>query len=513
MKGLNFQTTTGVYIGARYVYVAQLKGGLFGARLLKFGQAEIEVASSADKAQADEAKIGAIKKVFRENKINAKKVFTALSGKDVLIRYFQMPKIPKAEWETAIKFEAKRHIPFKIEELFWDFQANLSRGKDAKMDITFVAVKKEIAENHISLLEQAGFKILALEPAPFSLVRLFTSGKQLAKNKPSIIVDIDYGMADINILKEKICYLTRDVSLPLEEEVIFDNLLNELRMSLDYYEKLFPVEIVGKILLCGQVDLKDWDKALSQELKIPVEKADLAKAIKVRRSLPPLSMAVAIGLGLRKLVLAPNEVNLYRVRKVKAEVAPPASKEQVFKFTPELRYTAYRAIKVSCVGLLILYLLMFYRISEQKKELEQIIALRPKVAMDAKGLSYEDIEKARKELQDKVSSLDLLITDRVFWTNKFNELPRIIPPGAWLTDLSFNDRVSKNKVNRSLTIKGIVHHEDHAQEVRVITNFVSSLKENQNFFEGFEEIELESMDSIEVQGTPVKNFTIICIKK
>jgi len=83
--GFNFQTTTGVYVSVRHVYVAQLKGTLFGPRLVKFGQAEIRPpAQSAETAKAqDEAKVEAIKRVFQENNIAAKKVITALPGKDV----------------------------------------------------------------------------------------------------------------------------------------------------------------------------------------------------------------------------------------------------------------------------------------------------------------------------------------------------------------------------------------------------------------------------------------------
>ena len=422
-----------------------------------------------------------------------------------------MPRIPKSEWETAIRFEAKKHVPFKIEELFWDFQVVRGLGKDAKMDVTFVAVKKEIVQNYLSLLQRAGLKPLALEPAPFSLVRLFASGNQLAKDKPTAIVDVDYGMVDINILKEKICYLTRDVSLPLEEEVVSENLLNEVRMSLDYYEKIFPTEVVGKILLCGEVELKDWDRTLAEELKVPVEKADLTKAIKIRRTLPPLSMAVAIGLALRGRMLAPTEVNLYQVREVKPEVLPT---KPGLEFTPELRQAVFRAVAISCTGLLILYLVMSHRIAQEKKQLELTISLRPEISLPIGSFSYTEIEKVKKELENKLSTLNLIIDKRVFWTAKFNELPKIIPPGAWLTNLSFTDRLSRdNRIIRSLTIKGMTYHEDSARGMGIVTKFVSNLKKNEKFFQGFTEVRLDSMTSAELKGMPVKNFTISCLKK
>lgn len=510
MINLNLQSTTGIYIKTKDVYIAQVKGTFFGPKLVKFGKTEIETGGQTDRppSQQDEAIAAAIRKVIQENNITTNKVVTALAGKDVLIRYFQMPRIPRSEWETAIKFEAKKYIPFKIEELIWDSHVVLAGDKAAKMDVTFVAVKKDVSRRHIALLEESGLKTSVLEPAPFSLIRLFALGNQLAKDKATVIIDVDYGMADINIVKDKICYLTRDVTLPLEEEMVFESLLNEIRMSLEYYEKLFPAEVIGKILLCGEVELKDWDRVLTQELKIPVEKADPVKAIKFKDALPPLSMATAIGLALRGLVKAVPDVNLFRPPE---EAIPVERIKEGIKFTPELRQAIFRAVLLSIVGLLILYSVMHYRVMQEKKRLKQVISLQPRIDLPIASLSDLKIEEIKEKLEKKLYSLDLIIDKRIFWTAKFNELPNLVPPGLWLTYLSFSEDLSRdNKISRFLTIKGIAYHENPVREIGIVTKFVSNLKENWAFSEGFKEIKLDSMTSKELNGMPVKSFTVSC---
>lgn len=520
MKKAGFQNVpTGLYIGAKYVYVAQVKKTLFGLQLAKLGQKEIQVSvpqppggvESAEFVKAqNQAKVEAIKNVLRENNITSQNVFTALPGKDVLIRYFQMPKIPKAEWKTAIKFEAKKYIPFKMEDLMWDFQIVSPKRKDAKMDVTFVAVKKELAQNHLALLTRAGLKPVALEPAPFSLVRLFVLGKQLAKNKPTAIIDVDYGIADINILKDKICYLTRDVSLPLEEETIFEHLLNELRMSLDYYEKLFLTEVIGKILLCGEVELKDWDKTLAQELKVPVEKVSLEKVVKFRGPTPPLSSTVAIGLALRSFTKAVTGVNLYEVSEAKAK---PLAAKELFTFTPEIRRAAFIATGISCASLLLLHLAMFRQVAQERKELKEVIALRPEINLSMDLSSYADMKAARERIEEQLTVLDKVINQRIFLTAKFNELSAAIPENAWLTDLTFSDDLSRdNKIKRSLTIKGVAYHQDPGQVIGIITKLVSKLKDNRDFSQGFTEVKLDSMASTKVGELPAKRFVIICTR-
>ena len=132
----------------------------------------------------------------------------------------------------------------------WDFCVVLHKDNAINMSVTFAAVKEQIAKKHLSLFEEAGLKVSTLEPAPFSMVRLLTLGKQLVKEKPTAIIDVDFGMADINIVKDKICYLTRDVSLPLKEELIFDNLMDEspetAHVILDGVQKDIPVSEVKK---------------------------------------------------------------------------------------------------------------------------------------------------------------------------------------------------------------------------------------------------------------------------
>jgi len=510
---LNLQTTTGVYVGARNVYIAQVQGTFFGPRLLKFGQTEIQAQEGADQTTKDKAIVQAIKKVLDEQNISAKKVVTALPGKDVLVRYFQMPKIPKSEWETAIKFEAKKYIPFKIEELMWDFHVGSASSKEStKMDVTFVAVKRKIAQDFISLLEEAGLKASILEPAPFSLVRVFALSNQLDGDKPTAVVDVDYGMADINIVKEKMSYLTRDVSLPLEQEVLFDSLLNEIRMSLDYYEKLFPAETISRILLSGELELQDWDRKLADELKMPVEKVDLVKAIKTQKALPPLNMAVALGLALRGMGPAATEVNLYQFREVKPQAALTA--KEVLAFTPEMRQALIRSATLSGIGLAILYLIMLSPIARERKKVKEIMVVRPKISIPVEGFTYSDLEKIEKDLERRLSVLDLLVGKDVFVTDKFNELPKIIPPGIWLTNFSFSDRFTRDgRINRSLTIRGVAYHENPVREIGLVTKFVSNAKANANFAKGFQDIKLSSMTASELKGMPVKDFTISCTTK
>jgi Tfp pilus assembly protein PilN len=372
-----------------------------------------------------------------------------------------------------------------------------------------VAVKEDVVQRYLSILKQAGLKPSALEPAPFSLVRLFSLGHQLGRGKPTAIVDVEYGMADINVVKDATCYLTRDTALPLEKEVIFDNLLNEIRMSLDYYEKLFPTEVIAKILLCGEVELSDWEKRLADELKLPIERANLSKVVKLGKVVPPLTMSVAISLALRGLVKSKKDVNLCKIE-VKPKALPAA---KALGVALEVRRAVSRGLIVSAIGLVLLFAIMTLRIIEQKKLLDNVISLRPTVSKEIGSLSSAEIEEMKDKLRKEHLFLKSFVEERVYWTNKLNELPKAIPPGVWLRNLSFDERLARQKeLARSLTIQGVAYHQDPVREIEMVTRFVANLQENKLFAQGFTEIKMENMSSRQLNGFAVKNFTISCQK-
>ena len=169
----------GLYVNQDTVDLVVLKTGLGGPKLIKFGQADIypkgeaqhsgeiipeALAGSVSIAHdglsektktKEEYIIEAIKKVFRENKVKPGNVVTAIPSEEIMVRYFQMPKIPRQEREAAVSFEAKRYMPFRMEEVVSDFQVLPNKIVQNSMDVVFVAVKKDTIEQYLNMLVSA----------------------------------------------------------------------------------------------------------------------------------------------------------------------------------------------------------------------------------------------------------------------------------------------------------------------------------------------------------------------
>jgi len=338
----NPKKVVGLYVGQDTVDLVVLKSGIGGPKLIKFGQTPIypkkdqyggeitpeshvdrvDAASQGSLPKKDKTKeehiIEAIKKVFVENDVKPGNVITAIPSEETMVRYFQMPKIPKQERFAAINFEAKRYIPFRMEEVVSDFQVLPSKAVQNSMDVVFVAVKRNTLEQYLNILNAAGLKVLMMESAPFSLMRAFNAAQQIDAKANTAIVDINFDALNINILRNGVPYIIRDITLfeitPKDKsfEPVFEKILAEIKLSFDFYEKQFPSEVIDKIIIYSKVPLENWHEIVGKELQIPVEVGDPLRGIKVASGVVPARAAVCFGLALRGLTDPFIDINLCR---------------------------------------------------------------------------------------------------------------------------------------------------------------------------------------------------------
>ncbi|MDP6685729.1 MAG: pilus assembly protein PilM, partial [Candidatus Omnitrophota bacterium] len=434
------EKVVGLYIGQDTVDLVVMKGTLQGPRLVKFGQAYIypkngkieeivvekeensqEVNDESAEPQKTEKMredyiVDAVQRVLKENNVKATKVVTAISSEEAMVRYFQMPKIPKQEWSSAINFEAKRYIPFRMEDVSSDFQV-IQREKDSNtMDVIFVAGKQKAIENFVHIFERAGVRPVIIEPAPFSLIRSFNAVEQIDKKVNTAIVNIETKSANINILKNGVPYIIRDIPLDLETsgetslEPIFEKLLAEIKLSFDFYEKQFPTEAIDKIIIYSQLALENWHELVAQELQIQVEVGDPLRGIKIKKGLVPPKLAISFGLALRGISEPYIDINLYK------------EKLLVYK-QKELFLKLLFAEASGAVLLLIILKLLCVRImAPLTQELQQTLSERPKVEVSIKEDNIEKLEGIKNKMHAKWVVLDNIISNRTYFSGRLMDL-------------------------------------------------------------------------------------------
>jgi len=163
---------------------------------------------------------------------------------------------------------------------------------------------------------------------------------------------------------------------------------------------------------------------------------------------------------------------------------------------------------------LAIYFGMFTRVAKVRGELRQLIAQRPqpKIELMVDEMSPMELGNVSTQLKDRLSILRTFIKKRVYWTTKLNGLAKVLPDGTWLTHISLEERVEKRakKIARKLVLEGGAFSVDKTEEMELVNRLVTNLREDESFFEGFQELELSSIKKGTMGEFEVTIFSLTC---
>ncbi len=247
-------------------------------KITGFGKAAIESQDAIPDTIAD---------LFRHAGIRTKRVATAVSGRAVIVRYLNMVKMAEDDLKSALRYEADKYIPFQIDEVFLDsaILPDFDESHDAaneEMKVLLVAVKQNLVEEHLELLQRVGLIPTVIDVDTFALGNAFelnalNSPRVEDEDKVLALVDIGSVKTNINIVKNHTSYFSREIYLAgndfteavsrrlavdtaeanalkhspegreesIEESIlpVLDDLGNEIHLSFDYYENQYDREI------------------------------------------------------------------------------------------------------------------------------------------------------------------------------------------------------------------------------------------------------------------------------
>ncbi|MCO5170758.1 MAG: pilus assembly protein PilM [Planctomycetes bacterium] len=287
--------------------------------------------------------IFAVKELLKKGNFKTKRCVTAVSGRSVIVRYVTMAQMPIEDLRQAIKFEADKYIPFEVDEVIMDTQI-LEDGigdAGAEMKVLLVAVRKSLVEEHLALLNDAGLQPTTIDVDAFALGNAFEARARaqggLAPEKVVALIDIGANKTNINILKGKTSYFTREVylagndfteavsrkfnldtqeaerlkcepadqSAEVEEAILptLDDLGNEIQLSFDYFENQFDRVVEEVYISGGSARLPGLQRAFEGAFEKsvvfwnPLEGIDIRQGVDMKR-LNQYAGQLAVGVGL-----------------------------------------------------------------------------------------------------------------------------------------------------------------------------------------------------------------------
>ncbi len=252
-----------------------------------------------------EKTVGAIKRAVETANVKSRKLVISVAGQAVVVRQVLFPRMSGEELRSAVQYEAEKHIPFNVSEVYLDARVIDEKVEGNKMKIILVAAKKELIDEHLAYINEAGFEADAIDSDSIAVANAFIfSNPGLSKDKTAALINIGASMTNVCILKNEILNFARDI--PIEAKNL-ENLETQIRLSFDYYENQFGKGIDGIYISGGGSKEKGVAERLTQAFGIQALIWDPTKNLTVSpkvnsEKLKEVSsqMAVCIGLALRQ---------------------------------------------------------------------------------------------------------------------------------------------------------------------------------------------------------------------
>lgn len=277
-------------------------------------------------------------------KIKSKFIHSCLPETQTFIKLITIPEMTDKEIPEAVRWASEHHIPFPIEEMYFDWQVISHDAAQKQIYVLIGAVPKEISDAYTRVIKRADLTPLSLEVEAIAIARALIDEKHVESHKEAIaIIDIGATRSSLIIYAYQTIQFTtilpfagHDVtqaissklSLSMEQaekakiicgidahtcqgalriilEDKLDKLTKKIKTSFAFYKEEFEHHLpIKHMLLCGGgAHFKGIDAYLSEQFAIPVEIGNPEKFLTSLSSfsstIDALSYTTAIGLALK----------------------------------------------------------------------------------------------------------------------------------------------------------------------------------------------------------------------
>lgn len=508
--------TLGIYFGPRVISIVETKRKESISNI-QIPRLAISTAELLEEKVPEEVKlVTLLKDELRKKGIEAKEITVCLSGKDLIIRTFEMPIfVSRGELRTnAVHFEAKKYIPFKVEELVSDFQWKFDKSI-RRNHILFVGIKKDALDKYRFMITQLGFKINSIEYSAFSVLRLL---RLTGVRDKGIIAMVDIDLieddeSNFMVLEDGFPLFSRDITFvsesaegakakefSVDRDTALEKLKREMRISLDYYHRKFPAKNIKKIIFISSEDYRSELEAFIKDVGLSAQFIEISQYIgKPARF--SLSFIKGYSSSLSKIIKTRLKIDLLTVRLPK-EMAVPIRKIHLL-VPPKVNPAAVALSLLICIAASLFSLPQRVRL---QKEIRSITSDRPQVSTLKQDAGYEELTAADSVYRQKITTLDGLINKQLRLTLLLDIMPRILPEGVWLESFSFRQSEATLEVN----LGGVAYLGDSIKEIEAVNSFVAGLKKEQVLNKYFKVVELASLNRNQGREGMVTNFAISC---
>ena len=366
-------------------------------------------------------------------------VVVSLPRSYVTFKTFELPAPDLESVRSMVEFELERQFSAGLEDLYFTFQ--VTPKAENVFHVTSAAIKKEIANYYLELVQKLNLKTTILDVSTFANVNL-AFAQDIENDSPIwALADISPETLDIALIKNDAIEFSRclnwarpaikdansgKISDPAQLEnlsrEITKSIVDELQQALSSCRSIEANELVGHIFVTGgEVLVPHIMQHLEKETEVSTTALQAPESVSssLPESFSPSLMLTSLGLSMRELKKQKVETNL-----LPADIQPKRKKVNI-KLTLAMAATVILLLAGWFVNKVVYTNKTLITLEGQLNEIKGQVASLEKIDLEYDSLrQYVDIlNTIRRQYPAKLPVL--------------GELRRSLPRDTWLTHLKF----------------------------------------------------------------------------
>jgi type IV pilus assembly protein PilM len=146
--------------------------------------------------------VEAVRQARHGRKFRGRDAVVGLSSRELYVQNIRVPKAPAAELTRLIQQEAAARLPFPISEaeLRYLSAGEVRQGEQTKREIILLAGHRPIIDQMLGVIDQVGFRAIAVDVEPVALVRAYTRQYRREEDKGQRVAFVRMGSSNTGVV-------------------------------------------------------------------------------------------------------------------------------------------------------------------------------------------------------------------------------------------------------------------------------------------------------------------------
>jgi len=192
----------GLDLGADCIKMLQLESTRAGVSVSAAAYYEFPANLEPDNPKRRDLAVRAVKRMLKEQPFRGRRVISALSDSDMVIKTIRLPQAGVTDNEELIFSELEKKLPFDLDSAQVQYltAGRVFQGEQSFEEVIVLAARNEDIEEEIDLLSEMSLEPVALDAGPCALFRGFERFLLRTDDHKQVTLIVDIGAASTKVV-------------------------------------------------------------------------------------------------------------------------------------------------------------------------------------------------------------------------------------------------------------------------------------------------------------------------